>query len=61
MKVTALVMAGGKGTRMTLAEEKPLLHIGGKPVIDHVLKALKHAEKIPCLAPLLWISTPALK
>ncbi len=46
MKVTALVMAGGKGTRMQLSEEKPLLQVGGKPVIAHVLAALKDAKKI---------------
>lgn len=46
MGVTALVMAGGKGTRMSLSEEKPLLRVGGKPVIEHVLAALKNAKKV---------------
>jgi adenosylcobinamide-phosphate guanylyltransferase len=46
MGVTALVMAGGKGSRMALAEEKPLLVVGGKPVIEHVLAALENAEKV---------------
>ena len=46
MAVTALVMAGGKGSRMALSEEKPLLKVGGKPVIEHVLAALKNAEKV---------------
>ena len=46
MAVTALVMAGGKGSRMALSEEKPLLRVGGKPVIEHVLAALKNAKKI---------------
>jgi adenosylcobinamide-phosphate guanylyltransferase len=46
MGVTALVMAGGKGTRMALSEEKPLLRVGGKPVIEHVLTALKNAKKV---------------
>ncbi|UCF44926.1 MAG: NTP transferase domain-containing protein [Candidatus Bathyarchaeota archaeon] len=46
MGVTALVMAGGKGSRMSLSEEKPLLKIGGKPVIEHVLAALKNAKKV---------------
>ncbi len=46
MKVTALVMAGGKGKRMALSEEKPLLLVGGKPVIEHVLDALQNAQKI---------------
>ncbi len=46
MGVTALVMAGGKGTRLSLSEEKPLLKIGGNPVIKHVLTALKNAKKV---------------
>jgi len=46
MGVTALVMAGGKATRMPLAEEKPLLRVGDKPLIEHVLVALKNAKKI---------------
>jgi adenosylcobinamide-phosphate guanylyltransferase len=46
MGVTALVMAGGKGSRMALAEEKPLLMVGGKPVIEHVLAALESAKKV---------------
>ena len=46
MGVTALVMAGGKGTRMKSKEEKPLLRVGGKPLIEHVLNALKDAKKV---------------
>jgi adenosylcobinamide-phosphate guanylyltransferase len=46
MGVTALVMAGGKGTRMSLSEEKPLIRVGGKPVIEHVLAALENAKKV---------------
>jgi adenosylcobinamide-phosphate guanylyltransferase len=44
--VVALVMAGGKGTRMKLALEKPLIEVCGKPVIQYVLSALKDAKKI---------------
>jgi adenosylcobinamide-phosphate guanylyltransferase len=39
-------MAGGKGTRMKLAQEKPLIEVCGKPVIEYVLSALKDARKI---------------
>jgi len=46
MNVTALVMAGGKGSRMGLQEEKPLLKVGDKPMIEHILNALKEAKKI---------------
>jgi adenosylcobinamide-phosphate guanylyltransferase len=46
MGVTALVMAGGKGARMALSEEKPLIRVGGNAVIEHVLTALKNAKKV---------------
>ena len=46
MTVTALIMAGGKGTRMALSQEKPLLRVGGKPVIDHVIDVLKNAKRV---------------
>jgi adenosylcobinamide-phosphate guanylyltransferase len=36
----ALIMAGGKGTRLNLAIEKPLLPILKKPMIDYVIEAL---------------------
>ncbi|MGB9914847.1 MAG: NTP transferase domain-containing protein [Candidatus Bathyarchaeales archaeon] len=46
MGVTALVMAGGKGSRMALSEEKPLIPVGGKPIIEYIIAALKEAKKI---------------
>jgi adenosylcobinamide-phosphate guanylyltransferase len=46
MKVPALIMAGGKGTRMGLAVEKPLLPFLGKPLIEWAVEAVKSAEKI---------------
>ncbi len=46
MGVVAIVMAGGKGTRMKLAIEKPLIEVSGKPVIEYVLSALRAAKKI---------------
>jgi len=46
MGVTALVMAGGKGTRMQLAEEKTLTKVCGKPVIEYVIEAVQKAKKI---------------
>ncbi len=58
MKVTALVMAGGKGTRMTLAGEKPLVQVGGRPVIEHVLAALGHAKKVDSVVVAVTDSTP---
>jgi len=46
MGVVALVMAGGKGTRMSGSEEKLLLKVRGRPMIDYVLDALKNAAGI---------------
>jgi adenosylcobinamide-phosphate guanylyltransferase len=42
--VTALLMAGGKGTRMNLDLEKPLIIVDGKPLIEHVLNALQDSS-----------------
>jgi adenosylcobinamide-phosphate guanylyltransferase len=39
-------MAGGKGTRMNSLEEKPLIKVCDKPVIEYVLAALENAKKI---------------
>jgi GTP:adenosylcobinamide-phosphate guanylyltransferase len=45
MKVPALIMAGGKGKRMGLPVEKPLLPFLGKPLIDWVAKAVESTAK----------------
>jgi adenosylcobinamide-phosphate guanylyltransferase len=58
MGVTALVMAGGKGTRMALSEEKPMLKVGGKTVIEHVLAALENAEKVDSIVVAVSDYTP---
>lgn len=42
----AVILAAGKGTRLhplTLTRPKHLVPVGGKPIIDHVLTALKQA------------------
>lgn len=36
----ALLMCGGRGTRLDAPVEKPLYRIGGRPMVDHVLDAL---------------------
>ena len=46
MKVPALIMAGGKGKRMELPVEKPLLPFLGKPLIDWVAEAVANAESV---------------
>lgn len=43
---SALVMAGGLGTRLgerTQHTPKPLLDVGGRPILDHVLSSLESA------------------
>jgi adenosylcobinamide-phosphate guanylyltransferase len=46
MKVPALIMAGGRGSRMGLPVEKPLLPFLGKPLIDWVIAAISNANEI---------------
>jgi adenosylcobinamide-phosphate guanylyltransferase len=58
MDVTALVMAGGRGSRMKLQEEKPLLEVEGKPMIQYVLDALKRARKVKEIVVLVSKYTP---
>ena len=43
MRVGAVILAAGFGTRLaplTDATPKPLLEVGGRPVVDHLLDAL---------------------
>lgn len=44
--LTAIIMAGGKSSRMNSSEEKPLLKIAGKPMIEHVLNTLKNVKDV---------------
>jgi adenosylcobinamide-phosphate guanylyltransferase len=44
MAVAALVMAGGKATRM--GAEKPLLHVGSKALIERVIDVLRQSESV---------------
>ena len=46
MRFVALIMAGGKGTRFGRDTEKPMALFNGKPLIRHVIKAVKEAERI---------------
>jgi len=58
MKVPALIMAGGKGSRMGLTTEKPLLPFLGKPLIDWVEDAIAKATKISEFYVITSASTP---
>jgi adenosylcobinamide-phosphate guanylyltransferase len=44
--VIALIMAGGKGTRMSFNGEKPLILINNYPLIKYVIDALKDSKKV---------------
>ena len=46
MKVPALIMAGGRGKRIGMSVEKPLLQLLGKPLIDWVVGAVKSAHQV---------------
>jgi adenosylcobinamide-phosphate guanylyltransferase len=46
LKIPVLILAGGKGTRMGLATEKPLVPFLGKPLIDWVVNAVTSAQKV---------------
>lgn len=46
MKVPALIMAGGRGSRMGLPTEKPMLPFLGKPLLDWVAEAVLTATKV---------------
>ena len=51
-------MAGGRGSRMALPEEKPLIKVRGKPVIEYVLDALKKAKKVNSIVVAVSENTP---
>ena len=59
--VTALIMAGGKGTRLELDVEKPLVEINGKPMIQYVINALKNTDKINKIIAATSKDTPETK
>jgi adenosylcobinamide-phosphate guanylyltransferase len=46
MMIPALIMAGGKGSRMGLPTEKPMLPFLGKPLLDWVAEAVLSAKKV---------------
>lgn len=55
---TALVMAGGKGTRMDLDCEKPLIEVNSKPMISYVIEALINSEYIDNILVAVSPNTP---
>jgi adenosylcobinamide-phosphate guanylyltransferase len=46
VRIAALIMAGGKGTRFGGNTEKPMAMFNGKPLIRRVIEAAKESKKI---------------
>lgn len=44
MSFSALIMAGGKATRLNIGVEKPLLKFRGKAIIDYIIEAVSIKE-----------------
>lgn len=58
---TALVMAGGKGTRMDMDCEKPLIKVNNKTMINHVIDALIHSKFVDKILVAVSPNTPLTK
>jgi adenosylcobinamide-phosphate guanylyltransferase len=58
VSITALVMAGGKATRMNVNVEKPLLPVGDKSMIELVLDALKESNSVERIIVAVSARTP---
>lgn len=55
---TALIMAGGKGTRMDLECEKPMIEVNDKPMISHVINALLESQYVDKILVAVSSNTP---
>lgn len=58
---TALIMAGGKGTRMDIDCEKPLIKVNNKTMISHVIEALLNSEYVDKILVAVSPNTPLTK
>jgi adenosylcobinamide-phosphate guanylyltransferase len=56
--IVALIMAGGEATRMNLTVEKPLLDVGGKPMIEYVVEALRRSADVDKILVAVTENTP---
>lgn len=57
----ALVMCGGRGTRLDSETEKPLFSICGAPMIDHVLTALADTPAVEAIHAAVSPHAPATR
>lgn len=58
MKVSALIMAGGKGKRFSSGVEKPLAPFFGKPLLEWVVRAVQSASKVSDFYVVTSLNTP---
>ncbi len=58
MKVPALIMAGGRGSRMGLPTEKPMMLFLGKPLLDWVAQAVQDACNVSDFCVITSNNTP---
>ncbi len=42
-KITSIVLAAGKGTRMNSSLSKPLHSVAGKPMLSHIIDNIREA------------------
>jgi len=56
--INAVIMAGGKGTRMKYPKEKPLIKISGKPMIEYVWDAVDSSKKVDSILVATTKNTP---
>ncbi|MBL7118452.1 NTP transferase domain-containing protein [Candidatus Bathyarchaeota archaeon] len=59
MRITALLMAGGRGTRMSHHLEKPLIPICGKAMVERVLNAIQGSTRVGKILVVVSPNTPA--
>ena len=55
----AIIMAGGRGTRMKLTEEKPLIKLQNKELILHALETLKKSSEVESIIAVTSHYTPS--
>ena len=56
--IPALIMAGGKGSRMGSSTEKPMIAFLGKPLLDWVVDAVFNSKKISKFCVITSVNTP---
>ena len=58
-KITSIVLAAGKGTRMNSSLPKPLHSVAGKPILSHIIENINAASINDIIVCLLYTSDAA--